>query len=128
MAGDESALRRARTWIPFGEVPEVSPEALHASLAGDDPPVVLDVRTEAEWRWSHVRGARSVPLAGFTEALTALSLDPARPVVAICLSAHRSVPAVRILRDRGFARVAQLRGGMLAWWMLGLPTSRDGSR
>lgn len=124
MSRDPSLLDRARTWAPFGDVPEVAPDALRAALDGDDPPVLLDVRTEAEWRVSRLRGARSVPIAGFERALDALALDPARPVVAICLSAHRSIPAVRILRDRGFARAAQLRGGMLAWWARGLPTER----
>lgn len=119
-----SVFDRARAWAPFGEVPEVDPEALHAALDGDDAPVVLDVRTEAEWRAGHVRGALSAPITDFARALDALSLDPTRAVVSICLSAHRSIPAVRILRARGFARAAQLRGGMLAWWLRGLPTTR----
>ena len=38
-----------------------------------------------------------------------------RPVVAICLSAHRSIPAARLLRAHGFPDAAQLAGGMLAW-------------
>jgi rhodanese-related sulfurtransferase len=39
-------------------------------------------------------------------------------VVAICLTAHRSIPAVRLLRARGF-EAAQLAGGMLAWRVAG---------
>ncbi|MEZ4395102.1 MAG: rhodanese-like domain-containing protein [Polyangiales bacterium] len=118
-------FERARNWVPFGEVPEVDPEALHSTLDGVDAPIVLDVRTETEWRAGHVRGALSAPITDFESALDALSLDPARSVVAICLSAHRSIPAVRILRARGFTRAAQLRGGMLAWWVRGLPTTRE---
>jgi rhodanese-related sulfurtransferase len=120
-----SLADRARTWVPFGAVPEVAPDALHAALDGDDAPVILDVRSETEFRLGHIRTARHVPLAGFEAALDALALDPARPVVAICLSAHRSIPAVRILRARGFSRAAQLRGGMITWWRAGLPTTRD---
>jgi rhodanese-related sulfurtransferase len=125
MPRSRSLADLARTWIPFGAVPELAPDALHAALDVDDAPVILDVRSEAEFHLGHIRTARHVPLAGFEAALDLLALDPARPVVAICLSAHRSVPAVRILRARGFARAAQLRGGMLAWWRAGLPTTRD---
>jgi rhodanese-related sulfurtransferase len=55
--------------------------------------------------------------------IESLKLDPARPVVAICLTAHRSVPAVRLLRERGFDAV-QLSGGMIAWRAARLPEAR----
>jgi rhodanese-related sulfurtransferase len=41
-------------------------------------------------------------------------------VVAICLSAHRSPPAVRLLSRAGYD-ARQLEGGMLAWRAAGLP-------
>jgi rhodanese-related sulfurtransferase len=41
-------------------------------------------------------------------------------VVAICLTAHRSIPAVRLLRENGF-EARQLQGGMLAWRAAQLP-------
>jgi rhodanese-related sulfurtransferase len=44
-------------------------------------------------------------------------------VVAVCLTAHRSVPAVRLLRERGFEAV-QLSGGMMAWRAARLPEAR----
>jgi sulfur dioxygenase len=37
----------------------------------------------------------------------------------------RSGQATVILRAAGFERVANLRGGMLLWTQLGLPTLRD---
>jgi len=124
MPRDRSLADRVRTWIPFGAVPELAPDALHEALERDDAPVVLDVRSEAEFRLGHIRAARHMPLVGFEAALDDLALDPARAVVVICLSAHRSVAPVRILRERGFSRAAQLRGGMIAWWRQGLPTTR----
>jgi rhodanese-related sulfurtransferase len=44
-------------------------------------------------------------------------------VVAICLSAHRSPPGVRLLRQAGID-ARQLAGGMLAWRRAGLPVVR----
>lgn len=108
-------------WLPFGRVPGVAPGVLAEQLERGDVQI-LDVRSAVEWRLSHIQGAINVPLQTLRGALPALPLDPERPVAAICLSAHRSIPAVRLLRENGFADVRQLEGGMLAWWRAGLPT------
>jgi rhodanese-related sulfurtransferase len=107
-------------WLPFGAVPEIAPAALPAALQGPRPPQLLDVRTPLEFAAGHIDGATSAPITSLAVRLTQLGLDPARPVVAICLTAHRSIPAVRLLRARGF-EASQLAGGMLAWRSAGLP-------
>lgn len=119
------SLRDWFWWLPFGKVPEVKPEALHRQLDAGDIQLV-DVRTRKEWRGGHIRGAINVPITEFRGRLDERDLDPERPVVAICLSAHRSIPAVRLLKRRGFARSSQLAGGMLAWRKAGLPEEREG--
>jgi rhodanese-related sulfurtransferase len=105
-------------WLPFGTVPELPATRLARQLAELSPPQLLDVRTVAEFSRGHVRGALNVPIQELQARLPSLGLDPARPVVAICLTAHRSIPAVRLLRARGF-EAAQLAGGMLAWRVAG---------
>ncbi len=110
-------------WLPFGAVPELPPAALADALAGQAPPQLLDVRTPAEFAAGHLPGARSVPITALAAALPTLRLDSRRPVVAICLTAHRSIPAVRLLRRRGLVAF-QLAGGMLAWRRAGLPEER----
>ena len=121
-------IERVKTWVPFGAVPEVEPDALRDALASDAPPVLLDVRTHAEWTRSRIEGAVSVPILELEARLEALGFARDQSIVAICLSAHRSIPAVRLLRKRGFERVVQLRGGMLAWWALKLPTLNGDER
>ena len=115
-------MKRLLWWLPFGRVAEIDAAALVARLSEASPPQVLDVRTRTEWRASHIAGSSNVPITKLRQRLASLSLDRERPVVAICLSAHRSVPAVRLLNAYGFKDVRQLRGGMLAWWRKGLPT------
>lgn len=110
-------------WLPLGRVPEITPEALLGRLEQPDPPVILDVRTPGEFAAGHLRGAVSAPILGLRAALDRLDLPRGRPVVAICLSAHRSIPAVRLLRARGHEAV-QLAGGMLAWRARKLPEER----
>ncbi|MCA9610506.1 MAG: rhodanese-like domain-containing protein [Myxococcales bacterium] len=111
-------------WIPFGAVPSIEARVLHARLEGGEALQLVDVRTLVEHRTSRIAGAVSAPIASLAVQLEALDLDLARPVVCICLSAHRSIPAVRLIRERGHPDVAQLAGGMAAWWAAGLPTER----
>lgn len=108
-------------WLPFGSVPEISPKDLHARLASGQQPQIVDVRTPREWTASRIEGAVNAPITSLRATLERLNLDPGRPTVAICLSAHRSIPAIRVLREAGFGDVCQLEGGMRAWWKAGLP-------
>lgn len=101
-------------WLPFGKVPEVHPRKLADAITVAPGPQLVDVRTAAEFRRGHVHGALSVPISELPSRLERLGLDRRRPVIAICLTAHRSIPAVRLLREAGFD-AAQLAGGMLAW-------------
>jgi rhodanese-related sulfurtransferase len=112
---------RIGKWWPFGRVPEVTARDLAAEVANGSVQV-LDVRTGAEFRRSRIPGAQHLPITGFsTTNLEALDLDRERPVVAICLTAHRSIPAVRRLAELGYD-ARQLKGGMRAWWKSGEPT------
>lgn len=109
-------------WLPFGRVPEIPAEELWRRL--DDGAVqLLDVRTRGEWRSSHIAGSINRPIQELAATVSALELVRDRPVIAICLSAHRSVPAVRLLERAGYPEAMQLAGGMKAWWAQNLPTT-----
>ena len=110
-------------WLPFGPVPEIHAPALSLALGQGAPPQLVDVRTSREFAGGHIEGAVNVPVTELAGRLPGLELDPARPVVAICLTAHRSIPAVRLLRGHGL-EARQLAGGMLAWRAQGLPVHR----
>jgi rhodanese-related sulfurtransferase len=110
-------------WLPFGRVAEIPPTELVERLKRKPWPQILDVRTQAEFRIGHVRGALNVSVTALASRVDSLKLDRERPVVAICLTGHRSVPAVRLLRQRGYDAV-QLAGGMTAWRAQQLPEAR----
>jgi rhodanese-related sulfurtransferase len=107
-------------WLPFGKVPETPAVRLAQLLGSPGEPQLVDVRSEHEFRRGHIRGAVPAPIFGLPERLPTLGLDRSRPVVAICLSAHRSIPAVRLLLRAGYD-ASQLAGGMLAWRAAGFP-------
>ena len=111
-------------WLPFGRVPEISAAEL-SKLMQDGGAQLIDVRTPAEFAAGHVAGARNVPIHTFKQKLPTLALDSKQAIVAICATAHRSPPAVRLLRAAGFENVMQLKHGMLSWYAARLPTNRE---
>jgi len=115
---------RWRDWLPFGKVPEISPEEVARRCTTGPPLQILDVRTAAEFAKGHVAGAVHVPVHALSSSLPTLALDPHIEVVAVCKTAHRSIPAVRLLEGAGFA-ARQLEGGMDGWRRRGLPVTTD---
>ncbi len=111
-------------WLPFGRVPEMDAQKLYALLQAGDAPQLIDVRTPMEWRDSRISGAINAPITDLKARIESLELSKDRPVIAICRSAHRSIPAVRFLRARGF-EAYQLKQGMQAWWREQLPVVGD---
>jgi len=117
-------LSTLKRWLPLGEVPEIDAQALQTAMGSSQPPRILDVRTAVEWRKSRIAGALNIPVTELGSRVGEIPFGRDEPIVAICLSAHRSIPAVRLLQQEGYKDVRQLRGGMLAWWQAGLPTGK----
>ena len=86
---------------------------------------VLDVRQPEELDGSLGRIASSqiIPLSEFKARAAEVPRD--KPVVAVCHAGMRSGQATVILRGAGLDRCANLRGGMMLWTQLGLPTQRE---
>ena len=86
---------------------------------------VLDVRQPEELDGSLGRIASSqiIPLSELKARVAEVPRD--KPVVAVCHAGMRSGQATVILRGAGLDRCANLRGGMMLWTQLGLPTQRE---
>jgi rhodanese-related sulfurtransferase len=95
-----------------GFSPLVSAAELKAELATPKPPVVLDVRTPGEYEASHLAGAMHLPVDDLRFELDRLPKD--RRIVVHCKSGFRAHLAVRILKERGFADIANLTGGYMS--------------
>ncbi|NMO22292.1 rhodanese-like domain-containing protein [Pyxidicoccus fallax] len=87
-------------------------------------PPMVDVREPSEFDGllGHIDGARLVPLATVKEA--AIDWPHDEEVLLVCRSGARSAKAAVQLVARGFTRVMNLRGGMLAWNTADLPVVR----
>lgn len=84
--------------------------------------VVLDVRTEREWKSGHIDGAIHIHGGYLQEQCDRIPRD--RPVAVVCGSGYRASIAASFLRQLGWQQVANVVGGMTAWKAAGLPTVR----
>jgi len=89
------------------------------------PPLVLDARTAAEYRVSHLRGAAHIDPAR-------PSLHPLRgrarndPIVVYCSVGYRSARVAHWLAGQGFTNVRNLAGSIFQWANEERPLFRDG--
>jgi len=109
----------------FPDVESVSVEELNRRLESDAAPVLFDVREEAEYDVSHLRGAQRVEPGSDAAELTE-TLDPDTPIVAYCSVGYRSSELVQKLTALGFTHVKNLDGSIFAWANAGFPVERDG--
>jgi rhodanese-related sulfurtransferase len=90
-------------------------------------PVLLDVRTPAEWKVSHLSGARRVdPQADAQTAAGKIAKDA--PIVTYCAVGYRSGMMAQRLRNAGYTEVQNLEGSIFQWANEHRPLVRDGER
>src|SRR5262249_37297243 len=79
-----------------GRLPRITAVALAELLGDPEPPLVLDVRGEAERRGASIAGSLHIPLPHLREHLADVPHGP-RTVVVHCASGYRSSIAASIL-------------------------------
>jgi len=97
---------------PTVSVPEITPKELKARLDRGDDLFILDVREPHEYQICQL-GGYLIPLGDLPRRVS--ELDSSREIVAHCRSGKRSADAVAFLREAGFRKIWNLRGGILAW-------------
>ena len=91
---------------------EISSSDLKARIDKKDV-WVLDVREPREYEINRIPGSTLIPLGELPKRLDEVPKD--QDVVVHCKSGVRSAKAVNLLKEKGFTRVQNLRGGILDW-------------
>ena len=112
---------KARIRKEFPAVPQISTGDLAAKL-GTEKPLLLDVRTQAEFDVSHIAGARRVEPGATPD----LGVARDTPIVTYCSVGYRSSAVAQRLREAGYTRVQNLEGSIFQWANEGRPLVRDG--
>ena len=100
---------------------EISQDALLTALRSDAPPLVLDVRSPAEFASGRVPGARNLPVGELASRVGELGAARDREVVVYCERGPRARQAEQALGAAGFTKVRHLEGDMSAWREKQLP-------
>jgi thioredoxin 1 len=92
----------------------IDPYYFHLEYLKNDPAMILDVRMPFEYRGRRLRDALNVPSSKQLNAMAdTLSMD--YYLFLYCTDGYRSKRAAEILYDRGFRRLYNLEGGIVAW-------------
>ncbi len=94
-------------------VPEITVQELKRKMDAREALTLLDVREPHEYEIARIEGARLIPLGQLSQRQS--ELERGAQIVIQCHSGMRSARAVELLRDAGFANVANLAGGIDAW-------------
>ncbi len=76
--------------------------------ADDEKPLVIDVRTEAEWNSGHVEGAILIPYDAIGGKIAAVAKDKSRRIYVYCRTGRRSGIAKETLEKLGYKDVVNL--------------------
>lgn len=76
--------------------------------------VLLDVRTDAEFRDQHIKGALHIPVQTLAQRIDELARYRDREIICYCRTGNRSMAAAAQLKKAGFT-VANMKGGILEW-------------
>jgi rhodanese-related sulfurtransferase len=106
----------------------ISVAELREQQDSGSPPVIVDVRTGAEFQRGHIPGAVHIPHDQLDARLSELFASPSDTIVVYCGSGRRAWNGKRTLLQNGFDRVLRLKGGILAWERAGNPIERSSNQ
>ncbi len=86
--------------------------------------VVLDVRTAADYKKGHIKGAKNAPLNELASSIERLSENKDKPVLVYCNSGNTVIRAIKLLKKAGFEKVNNLEGGIAAWKEANMPLTK----
>jgi rhodanese-related sulfurtransferase len=109
--GERTAVRE--------EVPQVTAEELAARRARGDRTVLVDVRTDEEYRRGHVPGALHVPGGELVQEAPGLPGVQESALVITCAGRTRGILGAAALRRAGMSDVFALLNGAMGWRLAG---------
>jgi membrane protein DedA with SNARE-associated domain/rhodanese-related sulfurtransferase len=114
-----------RRFLRMLRMARVEPAELHAMLARQPPPVILDARSSSALSLEpqQIPGSILAPLDQLAVRLPRLDLDREVIVYCSCPNEASAARVARALMQQGFLRVRPLRGGLEAWIAAGFPVS-----
>ncbi len=97
------------------QIREVTTEQVESMLKSPNPPELVDVREQDEFRASHLPGARGIG-RGILEYHIADEIpNTDQQIVLYCRGGNRSALAAKSLGEMGYTNVVSMTGGYRKW-------------
>ena len=100
--------------LPTARTRLIDVDELHAWMKRNDAPLIVDVRSDAEWRAGHMPDAIHIEGGRITES-AATQVPRDRPVVLHCGSANRATVGLSLLERLGYRNLMMLNTGFGNW-------------
>lgn len=97
--------------LPYPHI--ITNEEIQRKLEAGEKLNILDVREPAEYAFGRIPGAISMPLGELEGRIGELSQD--HEYIVVCRTGIRSDMACRLLSEKGFKKVINLKPGMSEW-------------
>jgi rhodanese-related sulfurtransferase len=114
-------LIKAEFEYQTGKANQITPVNAIRVMNNNDNALVLDVRSEAEYKKGHIKNSKNIPLTALLDRLAELEKYKNQPVLAYCNVGTLSGKACRLLTKAGFADVHNIGGGIHGWTDANLP-------
>lgn len=105
-------------------VKNVSPDGAAKLLAERKDIIVLDLRTEAEFKAGHIAGAKNIDFLGGDFAQKIGALDKGKTYLVHCGSGRRSTRALEVFQSQKFTSILHLNEGFKSWEAAGKPVEK----
>lgn len=105
------------------KIDELNPYDVQEMIDEDpDNVVVLDVREPWEYYGDtgHVKGSLHLPMGELPDKIEQIQRLSNKNIAVICNSGNRSYSVCEYLKDLGFEKVFNVRGGIIQWHLSGL--------
>lgn len=99
----------------------VSPSMAIRLMNNHDDALIVDIRTAAEYKSGHIKGAKNTPLNEFASALENYADCKNKDVLIYCNSGTTASRAIKLLKKAGFEKINNLEGGIAAWKEANMP-------
>ena len=116
------AVSQAQT-IDSVNYQSLEPYDFHLQYLREDPALLIDVREFFEFRGKRIKDAVNIPSSGNIE-FSADTIDKNIALFLYCSTDYRSKRAAEFFYDKGFRKLYNLDGGIVAWKRDGFPIEK----
>ena len=106
--------KEVSTAVKEASFSNITPAEAKKRLDSEKNIILLDVRTEEEYKTGHIKGSILIPVDNLKEEAGKILKDKEVPIFVYCRSGNRSVTAANILIKLGYKNVYNL-GGINVW-------------